>query len=44
MEKDIVIRLEKEEEYGAVENLVRESFGNVYRPGCQEHYVLHKLR
>ena len=38
------IRLEKPEEYGAVENLVRESFWNVYRPGCSEHYVLHVLR
>ena len=27
-----------------VENLVRESFWNVYRPGCLEHYVLHQLR
>jgi len=24
--------------------LVRESFWNVYRPGCLEHYVLHQLR
>ena len=41
---DITIRLEKTEEYRAVENLVRESFWNVYRPGCSEHYVLHTLR
>ena len=41
---DILIRLEKEEEYRQVENLVRESFWNVYRPGCSEHYVLHVLR
>jgi ribosomal-protein-alanine acetyltransferase len=27
-----------------VENLVRESFWNVYRPGCLEHFVLHRLR
>ncbi len=27
-----------------IENLVRESFWNVYRPGCLEHYVLHQLR
>lgn len=26
------------------ENLVRESFWNVYRPGCLEHYVLNQLR
>ena len=38
------IRLEKKEDYRAVENLVRESFWNVYRPGCLEHYVIHVLR
>ena len=42
--KNIIIRLEKKEEYGKVENLVRESFWNVYRPGCLEHYVLNQLR
>ena len=37
MEKrNIMIRLEKKEEYQKVENLVRESFWNVYRPGCLE--------
>ena len=42
MEKsNIMIRLEKKEEHQKVENLVRESFWNVYRPGCLEHYVLH---
>ena len=41
---NITIRLEKKEEYREVENLVRESFWNVYRPGCLEHYVLHCLR
>ncbi|SFB06886.1 GNAT family N-acetyltransferase [Selenomonas ruminantium] len=41
---DYRIRLEKIEERREVENLVRESFWNVYRPGCLEHYVLHCLR
>ena len=41
---NITIRLEKIEEYHEVENLVRESFWNVYRPGCLEHYVLNQLR
>ena len=41
---DIIIRLEKREEYRTTENLVREAFWNVYRPGCSEHYVLHVLR
>ena len=45
MEKsNIEIRLEKKEEHQKVENLVRESFWDVYRPGCLEHYVLHQLR
>ena len=39
-----MIRLEKKEEHREVENLVRESFWNVYRPGCLEHFVLHELR
>ena len=41
---DIIIRNEKKGEYREVENLVRESFWNVYRPGCSEHYVIHVLR
>ena len=41
---DVTIRLEKKEDYREVENLVRESFWNVYRPGCSEHYVIHVLR
>ena len=41
---NITIRIEKKEEYREVENLVRESFWNVYRPGCLEHYVLNQLR
>lgn len=41
---DYLIRLEIKEEYRVVENLVRESFWNVYRPGCLEHYVISQLR
>ena len=41
---DCTIRLEKPEDHRAVENLIRESFCNVYRPGCSEHYVIHVLR
>ena len=40
----ILIRKETADDRRAVENLVREAFWNVYRPGCFEHYVLHKLR
>ena len=43
-QNDYTIRLEKQEDRRAVENLIRESFWNVYRPGCSEHYVIHVLR
>ena len=42
--QDYTIRLETEADHRAIENLVREAFWNVYRPGCSEHYVLHVLR
>lgn len=41
---DYIIHLERKEEQRKVENLVREAFWNVYRPGCLEHYVLHEMR
>ena len=41
---DVMIRNEEKGEYREVENLIRESFWNVYRPGCSEHYVIHVLR
>ena len=44
MKNNIDIRLEEKSEYHKVESLVRDSFWNVYRPGCLEHYVLNQLR
>ena len=41
---DFIIRLEEEKDYAEVEYLIRESFWNVYRPGCSEHFVIHTLR
>lgn len=41
---DYIIRLERKEERREVEDLVREAFWNVYRPGCLEHYVLNQMR
>lgn len=38
------IRHETPADHRAVETLIRESFWNVYRPGCSEHYVIHVLR
>ncbi len=44
MDKSVIIRRETENDFREVENLVRESFWNVYRPGCMEHYVLRRFR
>ena len=41
---DYTFRLEKKEDHRAVEELIRDSFWNVYRPGCYEHLVMHRLR
>ena len=38
------IRLERPEDWRQVEDLTREAFWNVYRPGCTEHYVLNQYR
>ncbi len=44
MKNDFNIRLEKAKDHREVENLTREAFWNVYRPGCVEHYILHTFR
>ncbi len=44
MTDNFKIRHEQRAEQHNVENLIRESFWNVYRPGCLEHYVMHCLR
>lgn len=41
---DIILRLEEEKDYRCVENLTREAFWNVYKPGCDEHFLLHQMR
>ncbi|MDY3862662.1 MAG: N-acetyltransferase, partial [Eubacteriales bacterium] len=43
-ENKFIIRREGEADYRRTEELTRESFWNVYRPGCTEHYVLHCYR
>ena len=40
----MTIRHEQPQDYHEVENLTREAFWNVYRPGCTEHYVLNQYR
>ena len=39
-----MIRKEEVKDFRIVENLTREAFWNVYKPGCDEHYVLHHAR
>ena len=41
---EIKIRQSKEIDYKETENLTRDSFWDLYKPGCDEHYVLHKIR
>lgn len=41
---EYTIRQEQPADFFVVENLTREAFWNVYRPGCSEHYVLHCYR
>lgn len=41
---DIVLRLEEAKDYEVVENLTREAFWDVYKPGCDEHLILRQLR
>ena len=43
-DKSYTIRRETPDDYAEVENLVREAFWNVYRPGCYEHHILHVMR
>ena len=43
-ENKIIIRRETKDDYRKTEDLTREAFWNVYRPGCMEHYVLHCYR
>jgi len=39
-----LIRHERKEDYKLVEEITREAFWNLYFPGCNEHYLVHKIR
>lgn len=41
---NVIIRKETPADYRAVEELTRESFWNVYKPGADEHYFVHTMR
>jgi len=38
------IRTEEDKDHLQVENLTREAFWNLYKPGCDEHLLVHNLR
>jgi predicted N-acetyltransferase YhbS len=40
----ITIRHEREEDYFEVENMTREAFWDLYKPGCVEHLLVRQLR
>ena len=42
--KNLIISLETEKDYREVEELTREAFWNVYKPGADEHYFVHTMR
>jgi predicted N-acetyltransferase YhbS len=41
---EILLRLEQESDFKEVENLTREAFWDLYKPGCNEHLLVHKIR
>ena len=41
---DITIRLESPSDFRETELLTREAFWDVYKPGCDEHLLLHNMR
>lgn len=41
---ELTLRLENENDHKKVENLTRESFWNLFKSGCDEHFLLYNLR
>jgi len=41
---DLIIRPEQPVDHSVMENLIRDAFWDVYRPGASEHLLIHKLR
>ncbi|MBO5522974.1 MAG: GNAT family N-acetyltransferase [Roseburia sp.] len=42
--EEVEIRKELPEEYHKTERVAQEAFWNLHHPGCNEHYLVHKLR
>ena len=41
---NITIRHETEKDFRRVEEVTRDAFWNLYVPGCEEHFLVHKMR
>jgi len=41
---NITIRQARETDFRETENLTREAFWDLYKPGSDEHFVLHRIR
>ena len=41
---NLIIRPEEPVDHSCMENLIRDAFWDVYRPGASEHLLIHKLR
>ncbi len=41
---EILIQRTKSKDFQITENITREAFWNLFKPGCDEHLVLHNLR
>lgn len=41
---DLIIRPEKPSDFYTTELITKRAFWNLYKPGCDEHYLVHKLR
>jgi len=42
--KNIILRPEKPEDCRKMEELIREAFWDIYKPGCDEHLLAHRMR
>ena len=41
---NLLVKQINQNDFTITENITREAFWNVYKPGCSEHLVLNKLR
>lgn len=44
MDQKVIVRNEEQKDWAVVERITRQSFYNLYVPGCVEHYLVHIMR